>query len=61
VGGVIPQQRPGLERVEDEVAVVWELDVPPFDTAVAVEAHLEPGRPDDSWVVIRPWLLRPVP
>lgn len=57
---MIPQQRPGLERVEDEVAVVWELDVPPFDTGVAVEPHLEPGRPDDSWVVIRPWLLRPV-
>lgn len=26
----------------------------------AIELHLEPGRPDDSWVVIRPWLLRPV-
>jgi hypothetical protein len=58
---VIPQQRPGLERVEDEVAVVWNLDVPPFDTSLAIEVHAEPGRPDDSWVVIRPWLLRPVP
>ena len=26
----------------------------------AVELHLEPDRPDDSWAVIRPWLFPPV-
>ena len=49
--------RHALDRPDDEVAIVQEVDLPPFDPTVAVELHMEPGRPDDSWAVIRPWLL----
>lgn len=38
--------------------IVHEADDPWPRTGEPVELHVE-RRPDDSWVVIRPWLLRP--
>lgn len=62
-GAVLTAMTLGVRDVvghrDDDVAIVQEVDLPPFDPTVAVELHAEPGRPDDSWVVIRPWLLRP--
>jgi hypothetical protein len=49
--------RHAVDGNDDEVAVIKEIDLPPFDPTIPIELHLEPGRPDDSWVVIRPWLL----
>lgn len=37
--------------------IVHEADDPWPRRGEAVELHAEPGRPDDAWVVIRPWLL----
>lgn len=41
--------------------IVHEADDPWPRTGEAVELHAEPDRPDDAWVVIRPWLLPPTP
>lgn len=48
--------RTALAGREEAVAIVRDVDLPPFDPTVAVEFHPGDG-PEDSWVVIRPWLL----
>ncbi|MBW3603273.1 MAG: hypothetical protein KY434_11330 [Actinobacteria bacterium] len=50
--------REAVDHRDDDVAIVQEINLPPFDPDAAVELHVERGGPDDSWVVIRPWLLR---
>ena len=44
----------------DRPPIVHEVDDDWPGPERAIELHLEPGRPEDSWAVIRPWLLRPV-
>lgn len=51
--------RDAVDHRDDDVAIVQEIDLPPFDPDAPVELHVERGGPGDSWVVIRPWLLRP--
>jgi hypothetical protein len=48
-------------RRRERPPIVHEADDPWPRSGEAVELHAEPDRPDDSWVVIRPWLLRPAP
>lgn len=50
--------REALEEPNDEPAIVQEADDDLFGPPRGMELHLEWGAPADTWVVLRPWLLR---
>jgi hypothetical protein len=49
--------REALEERSVEAAVIKDVGDEPFGPEEAVEVHLEWGRPEDGWAVVRPWLL----
>ena len=51
--------REALEEPGDRPGIVQEHDEPLFREDEAVEVHLDWGRPEEGWAVVRPWLLGP--
>jgi hypothetical protein len=50
--------REALEEPSEEVAIVQDAPDPFGPPEQPIELHLEWGSPEDTWVVVRPWLLR---
>ena len=49
--------RHAVDDQGDDAAVVIEAPGEPPAGDAAVELHFDPRGPDDTWVVVRPWLL----
>jgi hypothetical protein len=45
------------EKSEDEAIVQYVDDV--YGPPTGLDLHLEWGTPEEAWVVVRPWLLKP--
>jgi len=51
--------REALEEPVAKPGIVREIDDDdPFPPDVPIEVHMEWGDPHDTWVVVRPWLLK---
>jgi hypothetical protein len=50
--------REALEGPRDKPAIVQEYEEDPIREDDPIELHMEWGSPADTWVVVRPWLLR---
>lgn len=51
--------RHALAEHPDDEAVVVDVAGEPHDPAAGLELHFDARGPDDTWVVVRPWLLYP--
>jgi hypothetical protein len=49
--------REALEEKADDDAIVQYVD-DVYGPPTGLDLHLEWGRPEEAWVVIRPWLLQ---
>jgi hypothetical protein len=52
--------REALEEPADRPGIVREIELDdPFPPDVPIELHLDWDKPEEAWVVLRPWLLGP--
>jgi hypothetical protein len=49
--------RQALEEPRDEPAIVVEAPGEPPGPPQPMELHMDPDRPEETWVIVRPWLL----
>lgn len=53
--------RHALDEHSDDEPVVIDATGEPPDPSAAVEVYFDARGPDDTWVVVRPWLLHRSP
>ncbi len=49
--------RQALELPREEPAIVVEAPGEPPGPPQPMELHMDPDRPEETWVIVRPWLL----
>jgi hypothetical protein len=49
--------RQALEEPRDDPAIVVEVPGEPPGPPQPMELHMDPDRPEETWVIVRPWLL----